>query len=166
MIDDDDPRRVRRRWMWVTVSAVVVPVAVFAAGADLAHALLAGLAGAVVVVVLRSMPLGEHVMFPRLPFAAHEGARRDVSSLSWTLYGRGGMTVSGQRRLRRVALDALDHAGIDVTTAPGRAEAERLLGRGLLTFLLDPDPSRPPDARTVERCVAALETLDLRKGHP
>ncbi|MBK5248423.1 MAG: hypothetical protein JJE50_03165 [Actinomycetales bacterium] len=162
----EEAARRRRSRIWVRVSIVVVPMVVYLAGAGLAHALAVTLVWAGTAIVMMSLPLGDRVLWPRLPYGRHDGARREVSSLSWTLYGRGQVTPFGQRRLREVALAAFDHAGVDLATAQGRSHAEQLLGRRLLLFLLDPRSAPAPDARAVQRCVAALETLDLRKGHP
>ncbi|TDE97495.1 hypothetical protein EXU48_04715 [Occultella glacieicola] len=159
-----DERR-RRWWVWPVVVGTGAPILAFTIGLDVAHSLMIGLGVAVVVAGSRVIGLGDQAVWPRLPFGRRDGARRDVSSLSWSLYGQQHeLTGSGRRRLRRVCLDTLELGDIRLDTPEGVRAAEDLLGRPVTEFLLDED--RPaPDLRGVHRTLTALTKVPLRKAH-
>jgi hypothetical protein len=160
----DDGRR-RRWWVWPAVVGIGGPVLAFTIGLDVAHSLMIGLAVALVVAGSRVIGLGDQAVWPRLPFGRRDGARRDVSSLSWSLYGQQHeLTGSGRRRLRRVCLDTLELAGMSLDTPEGIRAVQDLLGRPVTAFLIDPDQPAP-DLRGVQRTLTALTAVPLRKAH-
>lgn len=145
--------------LWTAIGAVVVAGAVVLLGYGIAHGLVAGTALALVVLAAGHLGLGERVELPRLPYDNRSGSRLEVSSISWSLYGRDGMTAEGRRHLRRLLLRVLAARGIDADEAAGRERADRLLGADVVRFATDP-ASPAPDARRVRAIVLTLETLE------
>ncbi|HLR27684.1 MAG TPA: hypothetical protein VK086_03245 [Ruania sp.] len=127
-------------------------------GLDLAHSLLLG-AACLAVGVLPSLGAGGiRSRWPALPYGRRDGARRDVSTLTWTLMSREGrLSSKGRQRVHAVVQDALRQRGIDAGTAAGTARAESLLGREVTGWLADPD-SRPLDPAQLSSALAALES--------
>jgi hypothetical protein len=146
------------RW-WTLVAAVVVSGVVVLMGFDVAHGLVAGLTLALVVLLVAHLDLGERVELPRLPYDNRDGARSEVSSISWSLLGRDGVTAEGQQHLRRLVRASLTEAGVDVDTAPGRVRAEELLGTDAVRLATDPAASAPSAGR-VQSLVTTLESLE------
>ncbi len=147
-----------RRWSPLA-AAIAAPALALLIGTDLPHALLIGGTLAVATLVLRAPQLGSRATWPVLPYGRRDGARRDVSSLTWTMIDRGGaISSSGERRLRSVLTDALELRGVDLTTAAGREQATDLVGAGVTRWLTDPH-SPAPDPRAVRRILPrVLET--------
>lgn len=149
----------RSRWGLVAAVGAAIAGVLLVIGVHPAHAVLGGLLWLVVALVLVHMAIGQRVALPRLPFESRSGARTEVSSLSWSLYGVGGMTVEGQRHLERVLRLVLTEHGIEVSTTAGAERAGALLGRDAVGLLTDPS-APPPTPRTVRTIVLALEKLE------
>ncbi|WP_420114923.1 hypothetical protein [Pseudactinotalea sp.] len=149
----------RGRWWGVAGIAVAVAVVLRLIGSDVAHALLGGMLVVVAVLILAHLGIGQKVALPRLPFDRRDGARTEVSSLSWSLYGTEGVTPQAARALRGICRAGLSEAGIAVETPEGEARSVSLLGAPLTTFLIDPD-APPPDVRAVRAAVHVLENLE------
>lgn len=149
----------RARWWAVAGIAVGIAVIMVLIGSDLPHAVLGGMLLVVAVIVVVNLGLGQRVSLPRLPFDRRDGARTEVSALSWALYGTEGVSTQAARTLRQVCRDGLTEAGIDVETPSGVGRSTELLGEPLTTFLVDPE-APPPDVRVVRAAVLALEKLE------
>jgi len=127
-------------------------------GLDLAHSLLLGVACLAVGVLPSLGAAGIRSPWPSLPYGRRDGARRDVSTLTWTLMSREGrLSSKGRQRVLTVVQDALRQRGIDTGTVAGAARAESLLGREVTGWLADPD-SRPLDPARLSAALAALES--------
>ncbi|WP_156252403.1 hypothetical protein [Pseudactinotalea terrae] len=149
----------RGRWWAVAGTGVGIVGILALIGSDLPHALLGGLLWLIGVLVVIHLGVGQRVSLPRLPFDRRDGARTEVASLSWALYGNEGVTPQAARQLRHLCRDGLAEAGIDVDTPTGRARAAELLGDPLTAFVVDPD-SPPPPVKAVRTAVHALENLE------
>lgn len=149
----------RGRWLAAAGAGVLIAALLGVIGIDLPHAVLAGVLWLVGVVVVIHLDAGQRVALPRLPFDRRDGARTEVSSLSWSLYGPDGISPEAQHHLRRVCRTALDEAGIDIGTDTGRERATALLGSPITAFLVD-DTAPPPDVHAVRATVIALENLE------
>lgn len=149
----------RRRWWAAAGASAGISLLLLLIGSDLPHALLGGLLVIFAVIVAAHLALGQKVALPRLPFDRRDGARTEVSSLSWALYGNEGVTAQAARQLRGICRDGLTEAGIDVGTATGRERAAALLGEPMTSFIVDPD-APAPDIRSVRTAVTALENLE------
>jgi hypothetical protein len=149
----------RGRWLAAGGCGVLIAALLAVIGIDLPHAVIGGTLWMVGVVVVVHLGTGQRVSLPRLPFDRRDGARTEVSSLSWSLYGSDGISTDAQRHLRKVCLTALDEAGIDLATDTGRERAAALLGSPSTAFLVD-GTAPPPDARAVRATVIALEKLE------
>ena len=148
-----------RRWILVGAIGLVIAVLLVVIGFDVPHGVLGGLVWVIGILLLVNLDLGQRVALPRLPFGRRDGARTEVSSLSWSLYGTEGITYHGQQHLRRVCTNALTEAGVDLDAPDGPERARALLGPRITDFLLDPE-SLPPDVHTVRATVLILEKLE------
>lgn len=155
----------RRWWIWTATGALALVVLAWWLGLAIPHALLLGLCLALVSACARATGIPTWVRFPRLPYNRRDGARRDVSTLSWSLYGQGrNLNERALGRLHRAGLQACRHAGIDLDSATDRDHLADLLGEPALQFLVDPG-AEPVDARRMSQLLNAFERLDLRKGY-
>src|SRR5690625_7838344 len=94
------------------LAAVAGPALALLIGTDLPHSLLIGGTLAAAPLVVRALPFGSRATWPVLPYGRRDGARRDVSSLTWTMIDRGGgISSTGERRLRTVLTAALELRG-------------------------------------------------------
>jgi len=157
-----------RRWSPLLV-AIAGPALALLIGTDLPHALLIGGTLAAATLVVRALPFGSRAAWPVLPYGRRDGARRDVSSLTWTMIDRGGaISSTGERRLRTVLSDALELRGLDLTTPRGREQAETVVGADVARWLTDPE-AHAPDPRAVRRIIARVQHADQptrTKGTP
>lgn len=147
-----------RRWAPVA-AAIVTPAFALLIGADLPHALLLGGVLVVATLVSKALPYGSRAAWPVLPYGRRAGARRDVSSLTWTMVDRSGsISSSGEQRLRTVLTEALELRGVDLDSTDGREQAAGVVGAGVARWLTDPE-APTPDPRAVRQTIAGvLET--------
>lgn len=152
-------RALGRRW-GALAGAVAATVLALLVGTDLAHALLIGSALAAAALVTRALPLGSRASWPVLPYGRRDGARRDVSSLTWTMIDRNGVISStGEARLRTVLTSALELRGVDLAAPSGRAQAATVVGDQVARWLTDTD-APTPDPRTVRRVLTGMLQTD------
>lgn len=126
-----------------------------------------------VALALRTLDKGEDHPWPDAADRDTDGSRRDVSRLSWSLFGRdGAVSEAAVRRLRQDALRRLARVGVVLPAgfpaAPGSGRpgnppgaedrARALLGEPVWQVLTAPG-GRLPDLADVERCVDAIERL-------
>ena len=89
-----------------------------------------------------------------------EGARREVSRLSWGMIGQENRVGEVPfRRLRALAATRLSVRGIDLVDLHDHEAARRLLGPLAYDTLIG-DIGRPPSQAIFQHCLAALERLD------
>ncbi|GAA2100235.1 hypothetical protein GCM10009841_14740 [Microlunatus panaciterrae] len=166
---DFEAQRIRRtRVVWVVVLSVLVPVAAFVVGVNWVQCLLLGTATATVGGLLALLPAGEDVPWEPPDDQIADGARREVTRLSWTLGGHENRVGEAPlRRLRELAVTRLAARGVQVDDPAGRETAARLLGDQVWA-VLTAETGPPPRFDTFVRCVDALERLDtLPSGdHP
>lgn len=142
-----------RRWAPLA-AAILTPLFALLIGTDLAHALLLGGALVVATLVSKALPYGNRAAWPVLPYGRRAGARRDVSSLTWTMIDRSGsLSSTGEQRLRTVLTAELELRGVDLGSAGGREQAATVVGGGVAGWLTDPD-APTPDPRAVRRTIA------------
>lgn len=154
--------RVRR---WVIILAIGA-VALFAfalwLGVSAAHSALLGVGVLLIAAFVPLAGVPGWVRFQRLPYHRRDGTRREVSTLSWALYGNAAtLREPAVRRLHEAGTRACQHAGLDLATTTGRARAAKLLGEATLAFLDEPF-ARPVDAHRMRAYLTAFNRLDLR----
>lgn len=155
----------RRWWIWTAVGTAGLIAGAWWLGVAPAYAVMLGLCLALVSACARVAGIPSWVRFPRLPYNRRDGARRDVSTLSWSLYGQGrNLNERALLRLHRAGVGACRHAGIDLDGADGQALAADLLGTETARFLRDP-ATAAVDARRMSHLLDDFEQLDLRKGY-
>lgn len=156
-----EARRIRRnKIIWVIVLAVILPVITYVIGVSVLQSLL--IAAAVVTIggFLALLPVGEDFTWERRDDRAADGARREISRLSWTLGGHENRVGEAPvRRLRELALRRLAWRGITLTDQDGVAAAEKLLGAPVVAVITT-ELGPPPRYDLFIRCVAAVEKLE------
>lgn len=165
--------RTRPVWLSSVIALIVVGLGLMV-GLDPAHCLILGASTLLIFLLTQAGSTGIRSPWPRLPYGRRDGARRDVSTLTWTLIDRHGRLSSrGAHRVHTVLHEALRLRDIDPATPPGSAHAEALLGRGVARWLADPDAAPPaPELlgaalTTLARTEAATPTdFPQRKGMP
>jgi hypothetical protein len=149
----------RRSWR-VPVIGVAVAGITWMFGVDLVHALVIGIAMAVVVVVAQTVDAVPDPGWESEPTPDRHGARGELATLSWTMVGRDGR--AGERVLRRVravATGRLARLGLDLAD-PADADAIRALLGARAWAVLAATAGRPPRLADVEHTVARLEHLE------
>ena len=154
-----------RRWL---IASVVVAISIAALlywiGLSGRHSVLLVVCLLLVAAVSPIVGVPAWIQFRRLPYQRRDGTRREVSTLSWALYGKNAaLREPALRRLHSAGMRACRHAGVDLDSAPGRRRAAAILGPDALAFLDDPRAT-PVDARRMRHYLTAFERLDLRKG--
>lgn len=159
-------RRSRRYLILAPLSAIGVALVAYWLGVSPRHAVLMCL-GLVLVGVCAAMTgIPSWLRFPLLPYNRQDGARREVSNLTWSLYGdHGGLARPAVRRLHSAAMRAAHHAGIDLESTSGRARAQSALGTPLLAFLDDPF-REPVGAAELSSYLSAIEKLTTKESVP
>jgi hypothetical protein len=150
---------VRRSWRIPVVAAAVTGGA-WLIGVDLVHALVIGIAVAVVVIVARTVDLAPDPGWDREPAPDRDGSRGELMALSWTMVGRDGR--AGERVLRRVrsvGAGRLARLGLDLT-GPGDDVAIRELVGARAWAVLTAGGGRAPSLADVEHTLTRLERLE------
>lgn len=154
-----------RRWTiaLLLASAALTSLAIWL-GLSVRHSVLLGVCVLLVVAFLPLTGVPAWVRFRRLPYQRRDGARREVSTLSWALYGNHAtLREPAVRRLHEAGTRACQHAGLDLVTATGRSHAVEVLGPATLAFLDDP-LAHPVDADRMRAHLTAFDRLDLRNA--
>lgn len=144
---------------WAPVGGVVVAGGLFAMRFGLPHSLIAGLAVAIAILALPQMFAGERLELPAVPFDSRDGARREVSSLTWSLLARTGVSTQARLQLQRLAGATLADAGVDPSTPDGARQARQILGASADDFRRNPHDA-PLDARGAGAILTTLEKLE------
>ena len=161
------PRALDVRPPAVAVAVGLVALLVGLRAVDALLAALVVLGAGLVAVTARA---GDHVPWPVHDPAPTDGARPEISALTWSFTGRDGrVTEAAVRRLRGVALHRLARAGLHGVVLTGadpvdplalarREEARDLLGERAWAALTSVGGWLPSLA-DVEHCVDVLERL-------
>lgn len=153
------------------VGAVLGVVAVTLAGLAPLDAVVAGVAGAVLVLAARSLEGGEEHRWQPVPEREQDGARSGVSALMWSFAGRDGkVSEAALRALRRQAGRRLAGTGVvlddgagHLVSAPGGprpgddARARQILGDRAWRVLTDRGDL--PAVADVAHCIDVVERL-------
>lgn len=156
-----EARRIRRnKIIWVIVFTVIMPIAAYIIGVNWMQSLLVAAGTATIGILIAVLPLGEDITWEKRNDATADGARREVSRLSWTLGGHDNRVGDAPaRRLRILAARRLARRGIDLRTQEGMAAAIDLLGKGVMAVLTT-EVGPPPRYDDFVRCVTAIERLE------
>lgn len=157
-------RRSRRYLVLAPLCALAIGLVAYWIGLSAVHTVL--LVICLLLIASASPITGVPVwmQFRRLPYDRKDGARREVSNLSWALYGdRRTLARPAVVRVHRSGVRACAHAGIDLDTGHGRERARDELGADALDFLTDP-LARPLTAGHLSTLLSAFEKLDLTRA--
>ncbi|MFF3063680.1 hypothetical protein ACFVQ3_03905 [Oerskovia sp. NPDC057915] len=129
-------------------------------GLDLPHAIALTVALLIALVLARRTDAGHDPQHHALPDTNRDGARRDLSDLTWAMHGsHGRVSERAHQRVRALAATALAGEGIDLrSTDPDqvRAASARLgeqVHRQMTSDL------RPPTMKVLRSWVGAIENL-------
>lgn len=152
-----------KRWVTLTsVAVVLAAVFAFSWGATVRHTALVIACVLLAAVAFQFAGNGVELRFPTLPYTRRDGARRDVSNLSWSLYGDDrAVRPHAVIRVHDAAMRACHFAGLEVDTSDGQANARRVLGDDAVNFLIDPR-SRPTSTQRLTELLKVFEQLELR----
>ncbi len=139
---------------------VATGIALALLGLDLPHALALTVTLLVALVLSRRVDPGHDPQHRALPDTNRDGARRDLSDLTWAMHGsHGRVSERAHRRVRALAATALADEGIDLHSADPeqvRAAADRLGPQVHRQMTSDP---RPPTMKVLRSWVSAIENL-------
>ncbi|SED71298.1 hypothetical protein [Ruania alba] len=151
-------RASRLRPWYPFLGALGIGALAWVIGVHLPHALLlTGLVAALTLVV-SVLDVGSQTTWPGLGFGRRDGARRDVSTLTWSMLdGTGGLSGVGAARLHRALTETLRLTRTDATSR----RATELFGPRVARWLTEPPGTEnpPPDRATARRAMATAETL-------
>lgn len=140
--------------VYVAIEAAVAAMLLLAAGTDLAHTLMAFLAAVAVTVFVVGQPEPRSPRWPRSEVSVKDGARDDVSTLSWTLLSKDdAVSPRAVRAVRATASTRLRLLGVDLDDPADAPAARRLLGDETYAFVgssLD-KPTLPHLLRAIDR---------------
>jgi hypothetical protein len=153
----------RRRLLSCALLGLVVGLAAWFFGVDVAHALGLGAVTAALALCVALVGDQPRVDWEPAPVQPRDGSRRDVVQLGWALHSRGGAVApEAVRRLRSVTEQALDLHGLSLDDPAHRPEVERVLGPEVLRIIRRGSAERPR-LTTYE---AALRVLDRLADAP
>ncbi|RXR24860.1 hypothetical protein EQW78_06955 [Oerskovia turbata] len=129
-------------------------------GLDLPHTIALTVTLLIALVLSRRIDTGHDPQHHALPDTNRDGARRDLSDLTWAMHGsHGRVSERAHQRVRALAATALADEGIDLHSADPaqvRAAAARLGTKVHQQMTSDP---RPPTMKVLRSWVSAIEHL-------
>jgi hypothetical protein len=157
------PRPPKRRAAGqVLIVALLVAAICWYFGADASHSILIGTALALGFVGLDG-PAGldlSNTDWRGGVRVNREGARRDITDLSWSLRGRyGRVSDTAVSRVRQIARQRLALHQLDLIDPADHRKIEQLIGRSTCALLVW-DERRPPSLRSLLHCLDVLDALD------
>jgi hypothetical protein len=152
------PRRAR---LALLVAAAVLATALcWYIGMDTVHAVTFGLVVGAAGLLWTAVPEHRDVGWEPTARATPEGARWDVTQLSWSLRTRRGRVQhTALRRVQELARHRLALRRLDLDEPGDRAEIERLIGEAAYATLARPG-SDLPRLRALVHCLDVLDGLD------
>ncbi|MCX7521642.1 hypothetical protein OSC27_05035 [Microbacterium sp. STN6] len=157
-------RPLRRRAILLVLASAAIGALFWYIGMDAGHAATVSIAIAALGVVWIAVPREDHPAWaPDDEEQPHEGVRRDVTRLSWSLRpGRAGIAAEGLRRIQSIADRRLGRLGLSLDEPTDRPAIEHLLGRRALHVLRP--PGAPPRIAAVAACLDAIDRLPADAG--
>jgi hypothetical protein len=158
-----------RFWVYVAIQAVVAAVLHLAIGADLAHTLMALVASVAVTVMLVGQQDPRQPRWPRHESRAKQGARDDVSDLSWSFMSRDdAVTPRAVAAVRSATASRLRLLGVDLDDPRQTDTARGLLGDEAYDFVESrtDHPTVHQLARTIDRLADLDPAGPTPQTHP
>jgi hypothetical protein len=130
------------------------------AGLDLPHTAALTVAALLTLVLTRRTDPGNDPEHRPLPDNNRDGARRDLSDLTWAMHGsRGRVSERAHLRVRTLARHVLADCGVDLgSTDPEQVRAAATLLGAKVHQQMTTD-TRPPTFKTLRAWVDAVEAL-------
>ncbi|SDC16707.1 hypothetical protein SAMN05216410_1312 [Sanguibacter gelidistatuariae] len=146
-------------WWYLPLEALVILLAQQAMGFAPAHALLAITAAAAVTVMLVALPDIQEPRWPRESSDRRDGARDQVTALSWAFMTRDeSVSTRGLHAVRKAATARLALHGVDLADPAHARAARELLGQGAYALLTTYGP--PPSMAQLGRCIDRLTAIE------
>lgn len=154
-----------RFWVYVAIQAVVAGVLHLAIGADLAHTLMALVAAVAVTVMVVGQQDPRQPRWPRHESRAKQGARDDVSDLSWSFMSRDdAVTPRAVAAVRSATASRLRLLGVDLDDPQDTAAAREVLGDEAYGFV--ESTAGTPTIHQLSRTIDRLADLDPATSAP
>ena len=145
--------------VYVVLQAAVAAVLHLAIGADLPHTLMALVASVAVTVMVVGQQDPRQPRWPRHETRAKQGARDDVSDLSWSFVSRDDtVTRRAVAAVRSATVSRLRLLGVDLDDPHDAAAARELLGDE--AYDLVESRGDQPTIHQLSRTVDRLTALD------
>lgn len=146
-------------WWYLPIEALVILLIQQAVGFDVIHALLAITVAAAVTILVVALPDVQPPRWPRESATRRDGAREQISALSWAFMTRDeSVSTRGLQAVRRTATVRLALHGIDLADPAHAPAARELLGTGAYTVLATDGP--PPSMARLGRCIDRLAAIE------
>jgi hypothetical protein len=151
----------RARVVLVLVGAALVGALLWYLGLDVLRSVVAGVILAVIGISWVAVPDHEATGWVKDAVVAQDGARREVTQLSWALHPRRGRVRHGAHvRVQQLARNRLALHQLELADPADRTAIERLVGSAVYSTLRPRPDQSPPRLRDIVRCLDALDALD------
>lgn len=145
-------------WWYLPLEALAVLLAQQALGFDPVHAVILAITAAAVTVLLLALPDIRHPRWPQASAPRTDGARDQISALSWAFMTRDdSVSVRGLHAVRTAATVRLALHDVDLTDPTHAAAARALLGDPAYLVLTQDGP--PPSMAQIGRCIDRLAAI-------
>ena len=145
-------------WWYLPLEALAVLLAQQALGFDPVHAVILAITAAAMTVLLLALPDIRPPYWPRGNAARTDGARDQISALSWAFMTRDdSVSVRGLHAVRTAATTRLALHGVDLTDPTHAPAARALLGDRAHLVLTQDGP--PPSMTQIGHCIDRLAAI-------
>ena len=144
-------------WGYLPLEALGVLLAQQALGFSMVHAAMTIITAAAVTVLLVALPAVYHPHWPRTSTGRRDGARDQISALSWAFMTRDEtVSARGLQTVREAATTRLALHGVDLTDPAQEGAARALLGDASYDLFQD---TQPATMTRVGRCIDRLAEI-------
>ena len=144
-------------WIYLPIEALAVLLIQQALGFPMTHAIMAIITAATVTVLVTELPTIRHPHWPRVPTGSRDGARDQISALSWAFMTRDEtISARGLQAVRQVASTRLALHGVDLDDPAQEPAARALLGDASYDLLRSPHTATMAQ---VGRCIDRLAEI-------
>jgi hypothetical protein len=150
-----------RRYVGVAIVALLAGAGCWFFGLDVVPSIVVALvlAGLGITLGIITVP-ADNIEWPPAPPEPTDGARREVSELTWSLRTPGGVVDERiVQRVRRIAVTSLRRRQLDLENPAHRAQIERLVGESMYALLSSPERRRVSLATLLSE-LSILEALE------
>ena len=144
-------------WVYLPLEALGILLAQQALGVSPVHAVMTMITAAAVTVLLVAQPTVDHPRWPRVSTGRRDGARDQISALSWAFMTRDEtVSARGLQTVREAATARLALHGVDLADPAQEPAARALLGDASYDLFQD---TQPATMTRVGRCIDRLAEI-------